>query len=310
MIIKKERIPVPVRESDYVCIYTPQADIYNGVKTKSFIPGKRYDKWIPNDFSVLKRDGEWHMVGITHPAPKGFIDGFDREEDCEIHEGEFQLFHCKAKGELFSEVFRENSFEECEKMLYPQSRPGEANEIWAPHIMEHGGKIKIVYSPWAMRLAESVDFKHWETGEILFTGESDVARDPYIFSENGVFYILYVEGNRIDYRTSADLKNWSEAKVLQVNPFLGAASESPFLMRRGEYLYLFWCIWDGRNGAYDNRTFVFAAKTLEELSNTAPIAMLDAHAPEIICDENGECFILSVFYPHGGISAARLRFEE
>ncbi len=89
--------------------------------------------------------------------------------------------------------------------------------------------------------------------------------------------------------------------------FAGASTESPFLMKRGEYYYLLWCIYDGRNGAYDSRTFVYAAKDIRELGQHAPITMLDAHAPEIAFDGE-DYYLLSVFYPENGISAAKLEF--
>lgn len=46
-----ERIPIPFRASEYVRIYTPLPDIYNGVDTEHFRSGMRYKDWITNDFS-------------------------------------------------------------------------------------------------------------------------------------------------------------------------------------------------------------------------------------------------------------------
>jgi hypothetical protein len=299
-----ERIPRPVVVSDFVKIYTPSADIYNGVDTNNFKHGIKYTEWITNDFSPLLIGDTWHIVGITHPRPKSLVDDYNYSPD-DVHEAEYQLFHCTASGKRFGDIFYENSFTDREKILYPQSRPGEANEIWAPHMMLHEDKVKIVYSPRNMRVAETTDFKSFKTGKVLFETDSFSARDPYIFLDKDIYYCFYAIDNRTEYRTSRDFVSWSEAHVLQVNPWINASNESPFIMKRGKYYYLLWCICDGRCGCYDNRTFVFASDTIDGLADTAPIAMLPGHAPEIITDDSGS-YLLSVYYPENGISAAKI----
>ena len=122
--MKTKKYPIPEFDGEYVNIYQPKGDIYKGVETPSFETGNYYDEWITNDFSVIKDGDEWHIVGITHPRPKGFINEFNFDMS-DVHEGEYQLFHCRAKGESFKEVFFENSFEDIDKILYPQQRSGE-----------------------------------------------------------------------------------------------------------------------------------------------------------------------------------------
>lgn len=304
----EKRIPRPVVVGDFVRIYTPQRDVYNGVDTNSFKYGCEYDEWITNDFSPLKLGDTWHIVGITHPRPESLVDDHNYSPD-DVHEAEYQLFHCTAKGKTFADVFHKDSFSDNKKILYPDERPGERNEIWAPHMMYHDGKVKIVYSPERMRVAETEDFESFVTGKTLFDAGSFSARDPYIFLDGDTYYCFYAIDNRTEYRTSKDFVNWSDAVVLQVNPWANASNESPFVMKRDGYYYLLWCICDGRCGCYDNRTFVFAAETIEGLKNTAPIAMLPGHAPEIVSDESGS-YLLSVYYPENGISAARIEWVE
>ena len=302
--MKNTRFEIPEILGKYINIYSPKEDIYEGEDTNSFKKGQIYKEWITNDFSVIKEENEWHMVGITHPRPKGFVDDFEFGED--VHEAEYQLFHCVAKGDSFGDVFYKNSFNDSKKILYPHERAGEKPEIWAPHLMKVDGKYKIIYSPKNMRLAESKDFKNWETGKVVFSCVSNVARDPYVYYEDGVYYCIYTEERELKYRTSSDFDTWSEEKILQNAIFNGTENESPFMMKRNGVYYLFWSICNGENGCYDNRTLVFASKTIEGFRNTAPITMIKAHAPEIVTDSNGDTYILSVFYPENGVNAAKL----
>lgn len=304
-MIKKEHIPTPRRAGEYVNIYRPMPDIYRGEKTLSFTPGERYDEWICNDFSILRDGDDWHIVGITHPRPIGFQTAFEHEGD--IHEAEYQLFHCHASAKHFSELMRPGSFTDCEKLLYPVERPGEGPEIWAPHLMKRDGSFEIIYSPGSMRSARTSDFKTFSR-RVLFECDFSVARDPYVFHEDGVYYFIYCDREGLSLRTSRDMISWSEPELLQRAIFPTASTESPFLIKRGEYYYLLWCIYDGRNGSYDDRTFVYAAKDIHDLGKHAPIAMLDAHAPEIAFDGE-DYYLLSVFYPENGISAAKLEFD-
>ena len=301
----KEHIPTPRRTGEYVNIYRPSADIYRGIKTDGFVPNEKYENWICNDFSVLYDNGEWHIVGITHPKPSGFTNAFDYDSK-NIHEAEYQLFHCRASAERFSELMYPESFTDCEKLLYPADRPGERPEIWAPHLMKRDGRFEVIYSPGSMRSASTEDFVNFSR-RVLFECDFAFARDPYIFGEDGSYYFIYCDRKGLSMRVSRDMENWSEPEPLMRELFPNASTESPFLMKRGEYYYLLWCIYDGRNGSYDNRTFVYAAKSIRELGKYAPIAMLDAHAPEIVFDGE-DYYLLSVFYPENGVSAAKLEF--
>ena len=301
-----KKIPRPVKDGEYIRIYTPQSDVYKGPDTESFKGGTRYDTWLTNDFSVMKDENMWHIVGITHPKPCGFIDAFNYSGD--IHEAEYQLFHACAKAESFKELLKADSFTDGEKILYPSERSGERFEIWAPQLMKYNGKNSVIYSPGKIRMAQSNTFKSW-TSRMLFECNSEFARDPYVYEENGIYHVIYTEGKEIKYRKTCDFADFSEEKTLMDALFPNAETESPCLYKRNGIYYLFLCIWDGKNGAYDERTFVFASETLEGLRGTAPVAMLDAHAPEIVEDADGTAYLLSVYYPENGISAVKLKWE-
>ncbi len=304
MVSKK--ILYPVIDGEYVRIYTPDGDIYRGPDTKSFKSGEFYPEWLTNDFSVMKAESDWHIIGITHPKPSDFNGAFDSGAD--VHEAEYQLFHAHAYGESFKTIFAENSFSDKEKVLYPFERQDEQQEIWAPHLMKLDNKNTLLYSPGKIRMAQSEGFENWERRE-LFEGGNPAARDPYVYFENGVHYVIFTEGLGLKYRTTEDFVSFSEEKLLLGNKFSGAQLESPFLLKKDGIYYLFVCIWDGNNGDYDERTFVYASETIEGLDRGAPITMLRAHAPEIVKDADGQYYILSVFYPENGISAAKLSWK-
>jgi len=298
----------PVICSDYINIYSPEADIYNGPDTNSFKHGQKYDTWIPNDFTVTRQNDTWHIFGITHPKPPRFVDGFE-SANYDVHEAEYQLFHCSASGATFNDVMHKGSFKDNEKILYPAQRPHERPEIWAPHIERSDTGYMMIYSPHIMRYAVSSDLHNWESGHVLFECDTADARDPYLFhDDDGSKYLIYCQGNKILYRKTSDMISWSESKVLQTNPFKSGYSESPFMIKRDGVYYLMWCLYDGKNGVYDNRTFIFAADSIDGFEGLAPLTMLEAHAPEFVTDGDNT-YILSVFHPNNGINAAMIRWK-
>ena len=294
-LAKTEQIPVPELVGDYVHIYQPGGETYRSVDHPLFKTGTYCDTWVSNDFSIINDGNTWHMIGITGPRlPKEiYRDEFDRNPG-HGHGPELQLFHASADGKTFAEVFKRHSFSDLGNILSSCDRPGERPEIWAPYLVKRDDGFHLVYSPQRIRQRITTDFKTWAPADDLFVCNSDSARDL-----NSVTMTF----------TDFALKNWSEEKVLYTSHFKNGDPESPFLIKKDGFYYLFWCIYDGRNGAFDNRTYVFAAKTLEELYDQAPLTMLPAHAPELVRDTNGDWYLLSAYYPNNGVSAVKLEFK-
>ena len=302
--MKTEKIKVPYIKGEYRNVYIPAGDVYRGIDTEHFKNGNYYGEWITNDFTILKgTDGIYHAYGITHPRTPGFKNAFDYEGN--VHEAENQLFHVSFSGTL-KELYENGQFTEHEKVLYPQERYLHP-ECWAPCMVKKADACHIFWSPQKMQKATTKDMFCFSVEEgFLFEGNPWM-RDPYIFEENGTYYMFYLD-EHLMVRTSVDLKHWSEAQPVQKMPFAKGAQESPCVIKRHGYYYLLWCIYDGTNGCYDERTYVFASKTLVGFAEATPITMLKGHAPEII-EENGEDYILSVFYPNNGLNIAKIEWE-
>lgn len=303
--MRSNRIPRPKRSDEYIHVYKPKAALFMG-ESEVFKSNVQYKDWIPNDHCFVKHEEGWHILGITHPRPDDFIN--DYEFGVLVHSDEDQLFHCFGKGSFKSLMYTDSYIEE-EHVLYPKERSDEAKPIHAPHVLEWDGSYQLVYGPDAIRVASTKDFYNFEPKGALFSA-GETARDPNIFvDDDQTIYNIYAKENMVCYRTSMDFKTWSDEQIMYVNPYNNGTCESPFMIKREGYYYLFWCMWDESCGCYDNRTFVFGHEDINELINCSPLTILDAHAPEIIIDEDGDYFISSVFYPNNGVSVAPLEWE-
>ncbi len=308
MMINLVKYKKPYIVSDYTNVYSPPSDTYKGIDSLCFKHNTFYKDWISNDFTVIKGlDKKWHMIGITHPTPDGFKDDFEFDMDT-IHDAEWQLFHCISENEFLKDNLHKEAFIDQPKILHPQDRPGEEKECWAPCLLLKDEKYHLIYSPHHMRLATSSDLSEWKVEGSIFQG-NPMMRDPFVYFENSMYYMIYVE-DHLYVRTSKDLFNWSEPKLFQKNPYKNASQESPFLFKKDGVYYLVWCIYDGLNGCYDNRTFVFASKSLDGFDGISPITMLKAHASEMVKDEDVEYYIFSAFYPYNGVNIAKIEWED
>ena len=305
---------IPYIQGEYVHVYAPQPDVYRGADTTFFQNGTRYDRWVCNDFTVISSGHDWHLIGITHPAPPWFTDlqsDLDNRQ-YDIHEAEWQLFHAVSRYPTLKESLIPDGFRQAEQILPSPDRPDERPEIWAPICWRHGKEYCLIYAPNPMRLATSEDLYCWKTQGAVFFSEDDYARDPNILAHDGGYTLVYIMGDSLYVRESEDLRHFSEPKLL-IRREDGACMESPILKYIDGWYYLMYCIYnpnDRLNGSYDYRTYVHAAKTLQELSFEAPVTQLKAHAPEIFQDECGDWYIASAEWPNRGISIARLGWRE
>ena len=297
-----DKCKIPRINSDYITIYHPVGNRYDGPDGKELKSGMWYDCWVPNDHTViLGPDENWHIFGITHPLTSAV----------NIHEGEVQLFHAVASRQVFDENHYDSVFQDKPLILPPKDRSKEISEIHSPFIVKKDALYYMVYGPSPMRLATSVDLYSWELkGEIFY--ESDGCRDPHVLYHNNRYFMTYCSLNEVRVRESEDLLNWKKPQTILTLPD-GIAPESPLIIFHNNMFYLFVCCWDGNwdyqtvTQAYQHKTLVYVADKINNFIVEQPVNILDAHAPEIFIDSN-KYFISSAEWPTRGISVAQLTF--
>lgn len=301
---------IPQQDNEFVWIYKPAGDYFFGPNTKQLKEGEWYDNWVPNDHTFVKGpEGEWHIFGITHPLVE------TTPLDQGIHEGEYASFHAIASKNNFTETVKEHYYTDLPKILTPKDRPGEVLANHAPYIIKKDGLFQMIYGHSPMRLATSSDLNKWEPKGELFS-DDDGARDPNILFQDGIYYVVYCSIKSVRITQSKDLVHWSKPKIiLKTNNF---DPESPSLIFHNNTFYLFVCSWDGNwdkktiQGAYQHKTYVYNSNDITNFGadNEKEITILNAHAPEIFKDEEGQWYISSVEWPNRGVSVDKLNWIE
>lgn len=300
--------PVPEISGSYVPVYRPQGDTYLSASTAYLEQGRYYADWIPNDFCTMRKDGRWHLFGITHPAPPDYHGAAFNPDT--VHAGEWQLFHAVSEAGDLGDLLYENSFRQAEQILSTSARPGERPEIWAPDILQtDSGDYLLLYTPDPFRYAVSRDLYSFTPAGPLFCDGVPNARDINVLRRDGVWLCIYCSDDGLMLRSTTDFRSFTEPSLIRAAG-TGISLESPVLKVINGIWYLFTCPYDGNPlDAYCHKTYVYAAESLQGLSDAPVLTVLDGHAPEIVRDEAGNWFILSVAWPHRGVSMARLNWR-
>lgn len=270
-------------------VYRPEARVFPGPDGPSLRAGETYADWIPNDHTFVRGpDGRWHCFGITGPASP------------HLHEAEWQAFHISA-------VQPYGPWSEHDLVLAPAQRPGDRHELWAPFVIGHEGQYHMYYGPDRMGHAVSDDLFRWRMVEHAFE-QGGMARDPWIYSVGDRFVMVYVAGDGLFARESADLWRWSPEPRLIYRMTRPGVPESPLVVPYAARWYLFWTICDGQNGMYDNRTFVFASDDPMDFQGAPLVGRISAHAPELF-EDAGRWFVSSAEWPRRGVCIAPLAWE-
>lgn len=300
---KDSEVKVPRIASDYVHVYKPAGDVFPGPSVANLVAGEFYEEWVPNDHCFVRDEsGRWHAFGITHPLTD--VD--------HIHAGETLSFHAIAPRGTLKKALREGSWKDLPKVLPPSERPGEIPANHAPWILKRNGLYHMVYGPTPIRYAVSSDLINWTPKGDLPGAPS--GRDPQVFIWNDTYHLIVCGVHDVRVATSRDFKTWTEqGAILEMK--VGVDPESPSVVRYNDTFYLFVCGWNGVwdkkdvQGAYQHKTYVYQSDDPLRFELENEVAVLDAHAPEIVQDEDGDWFISSVEWPHRGVSIARLVWE-
>ncbi|WP_328610607.1 glycosyl hydrolase family 32 [Amycolatopsis sp. NBC_00345] len=258
-----------------------EADLTVGTFAKIYDPSVgESGPWYLNDHTFIRDlDGTWHVFGITHAEPA--------DPDNEI-----SFAHATAPdlhGPWTKQPFA----------LTVDPAYGETH-LWAPHVIRVGATYHMFYcgggaesAVSAINLATSKDLFHWtrDPGGTLFHDGYD-ARDPYVIRIDGRWVLFYTGntepsgGNHVVlYRTSHDLRHWSDRDIAYVSPesgTWGGPTESPFVLRHGRYWYLF----TGPRLGYAG-TDVHRSDSPFHFDNADLVTHFPAHAAEVVRDHTG-----------------------
>jgi arabinan endo-1,5-alpha-L-arabinosidase len=286
--------PALVRSGELRRIYDPSA-------------GEK-EPWYINDHCFIRdAHGIWHLFGITHAEPMAPMD-------------EKHLAHAMSKsltgGPWCKEPFA----------LSADLEEWGEHHLWAPHVVLHDGIYHMFvcagdasHAHYKIHLATSADLRCWTRhprNPMVVDGFD--ARDPNVL-RCGDHWIMYYtatsepEGGHhiVACRTSQDLITWSERKVVFTDTetgTFGGPTESPFVVRRGRFHYLFICNAD-RRGGYDS-TDVYRSEDPHRFTMEDRVGTLGVHAAEVIRDVDGCWYVSHCGWGRGGVYLAPLFWDD
>jgi hypothetical protein len=256
--------------------------------------------WYYNDHTLIQDQatGQWHVFAITHAEPANPTD-------------ERNFGHATApspQGPWTKRPFA----------LTANATAGE-RYIWAPHVVYSNGTYYMFYaagtadlSAYRMHLATSTDLYTWtrSAANPLFIDGWE-ARDPMVLRVGNQWVMYYTAtsapggGNHIvAYRTSTDLVNWSTRRTAFTHPAVGTAggpTESPFVVNRNGWWYLFVCC----DTTYRN-TMVYRSKDPFHFEFGNRAGQVNSHAAEVVVDAAGSWFVSHAGWGQGGLWLAPL----
>jgi len=267
------------------------------------------EQWYINDHCFIRgADGTWHLFGITHEEPMNPM-----QEKNFAHAAAAKLTQSPWDKQPYALTFDPNAGE---------------RHLWAPHVISHDGTYYMFYcsggksnSQYEIHLATSKDLRHWQrhpANPMVIDGYD--ARDPYILKMGDEWVMYYTatsepkSGNHIvACRKSKDLIHWGERTVVFTDPTTGTyggPTDSPQVIRRGEYYYLFIGP-RADDGTEEYRgTGVFKSKYPFKWELKDKAGHISAHAAEVIRDVDGQWYVSHCGWGQGGVYLAKLNWND
>jgi len=266
--------------------------------------GEMEDWYINDHCFVLGPDRRWHMFCITHAAPLNPLD-------------EKNFAHATS-GRLSASPWHKEPF-----AMTAEWDPWRESHLWAPHVIRHNGLYYMYYcagdpdhTRYKIHLATSKDLKTWTRhpkNPMVVDGFD--ARDPMVLKVGREWVMYYTanekpEGGRhlVAYRKSKNLIDWGERGVAFTDPesgTFGGPTESPFVVHRGKYWYLF----IGPRGGYDG-TDVFRSEDPFRWDLSQQAGHFPAHAAEVVRDTDGKWYLSRAGWGKGGLYLAPLDWND
>lgn len=262
-------------------------------------------KWYINDHCFIRgQDGTWHLFGITHAEPAN-----PEDEDNFAHAQAASLMQSQWAKQPFA--------------LSVALDPWKETHLWAPCIVKNKDLYYMFYcaggadhAKYRIHLATSKDLKIWtrHPNNPMVTDGFD-ARDPYVLKVGGQWVMYYTAtsepggGNHIvACRTSKDLVSWGERSTVYTDRSKGTSggpTESPFVVRRGDWYYLF----IGPRGGYRG-TDVFRSKDPFNWDRATQVGHINSHAAEVVRDTDGKWYVSHCGWGEGGVYLAPLTWND
>ncbi|UDQ98530.1 family 43 glycosylhydrolase [Lentisphaerota bacterium WC36G] len=220
-----------------------------------------------------KNDKKWHLYGIWKD--------------------------CRSFVHLTADKLTQRNWKKEDKTFSYKNK-----NIWAPHIIEHDGLFYMFYTsigvPREMRLAVSKDLYNWEhpSDKPIFAFTNKYSKnlknkDPMVFryKDQWIMYYSMMKDAKhwvVGYSTSNDLYNWSSPKICFDEHTEEPNVESPFVVQRGKYFYLFLSARPWPLGAEEvfvsDSPFKWEAKNIVKSINPW-------HAAEVVQDLDGKWYL-------------------
>lgn len=288
-------------------------DVNSGKFFKIYDPSiSDTEKWYINDHCFIRGiDGVWHLFGITDREPLN------------PSSNTINFAHATALK------LTQSPWDKKPYALTADANAGE-KQLWAPHIILHDGTYYMFYcagslkgsSKYRIHLATSKDLITWTrhpANPMVVDGYD--ARDPFILKIGNEWVMYYTAtstprgGNHIvACCKSNDLIHWGQRSVVFTDTSVGTfggPTESPQVIRRGEYYYLFIGPRDekGCEDSYRNTT-VFRSKDPFKWTIEDRVGQITAHAVEVVRDVDGQWYISHCGWGQGGVYLAKLNWND
>jgi beta-fructofuranosidase len=299
----REKGPTPLSDTNRA---SSPGEVTAGEFQKIYDPsvGEK-EEWYINDHCILRgNDGFWHLFGITHEEPANPLE-------------EKNLAHAVA-GNLLQNPWEKRPF-----ALSVEWDRWRESHLWAPHVIFEDGLYYMYYcagdpdhTQYKIHLATSPDLETWTrhpANPMVVDGFD--ARDPMLLRAGDEWVMYYTanekpEGGRhlVAYVKSRDLATWGEKGVAFTDPSAGTYGgpcESPFVVRRGPYYYLF----IGPREDYDG-TDVFRSEDPFRWELSQKVGHFPSHAAEVMRDTDGKYYVSRCGWGRGGVYLAPLEWND
>jgi len=224
-----------------------------------------------NDHSIIynPKEKKWHMYGIIN--------------------GEKSFIHLTADS-----LTQRNWIEH-------KNYVDSGAKIWAPHIIYEKGKYFMFYTkigvPRQIVCVESADLWSWSNPKLILasrtrSGTDAKNKDPMVLKDRNqwiMYFSMMKDSTKwvVGYSTSSDLKKWSKPQICFDENTSMPRVESPFVVKRGDYYYIFISARPWPYGYME----VFRSSSPYSWKITDKVKWMDWHAPEIIRDTDGMWYI-------------------